>query len=102
MVSSMSSLPDVRRAATDFGKAASFDRGQTYAEFDSSTDKEAGYGLAGLVAAGAGVAVAKKLGLLAIILGLGKKLLVLVAVAGAALVRFGKKLFGRKDGEGTI
>lgn len=95
MVSSMSSLADVRRAAADFGRAASFDRGQSYADYDSATDKTAEFGLAGLVAAGAGVAVAKKLGLLAIVLGLGKKLLLLAAVAGAAIVRFGKKLFGR-------
>jgi uncharacterized membrane-anchored protein len=102
MVSSMSSLPDVRRAAADFGRAASFDRGQTYADYDPATDKDAGYGLAGLVAAGAGVAVAKKLGLLAIVLGFGKKLLVLIAVAGAAIVRFGKKLFGRGENDGSI
>lgn len=95
MISSMANLPDVRRAAADFGRAASFDRGQTYADYDSKTDKAAGYGLAGLVAAGAGVAVAKKLGVLAIVLGLGKKLLVLFAVAGAAIMRFGRKLLGR-------
>lgn len=102
MVSSISSLPDVRRAAADFGSAASFDRGQTYADYDSATDKDAGYGLAGLVAAGAGVAVAKKLGLLAIVLGFGKKLLILVAVSGAAIVRFGRKLLGRGREEETL
>lgn len=99
MVSDMAHLPEVRAAAADFGRAASFDRGETYADYDASTDKTAEYGLAGLVAAGVGVAAAKKLGLLAIILGFGKKFLVLIVAGGMAVMRWGRKLFGRKEAE---
>lgn len=99
MVSDMAHLPEVRAAAAEFGRAASFDRGETYADYDASTDKTAEYGLAGLVAAGVGVAAAKKLGLLAIILGFGKKFIVLIVAAGMAVMRWGRKLFGRKEAE---
>ena len=37
-----------------------FDEGARYADFNASTDKTAEYGLAGLVAAGAGLAVAEE------------------------------------------
>lgn len=99
MVSDMTHLAEVRAAAAEFGRAASFDRGETYADYDASTDKTAEYGLAGLVAAGVGVAAAKKLGLLAIVLGFGKKFLVLIVAGGMAVMRWGRKLFGRKDTE---
>lgn len=94
MLSSMDHLPEVRAAATDFGKAAAFDPGSAYADFDKTIDKSAGYGLAGLVAAGAGVVVAKKLGLLAVALGFGKYLLAALAVGFATLRRFFGRLFG--------
>jgi uncharacterized membrane-anchored protein len=99
MISDMAHLPEVRAAAKTFGKTAEFVPGAAYANFDSSKDKEAGYGLAGLVAAGVGVAAAKKLGVLALVLGFGKKFLILFAVAGAAIVRYFKKLF-RRGGDG--
>ncbi|CAN5236315.1 hypothetical protein BH10PSE15_BH10PSE15_19050 [soil metagenome] len=99
MLSSMDHLTDVRAAAMDFGKSAAFDRGSAYADFDKTIDKSAGYGLAGLVAAGAGVVVAKKLGLLALALGFGKYLLAGLAVAGATLRRFFRRIFGRKSAE---
>ncbi len=102
MVSDMGHLDEVRAAAAQFGRAASFDRGETYADYDASTDKTAEYGLAGLVAAGAGVAAAKKLGLIAIILAFGKKFIALIVVAGLAVVRWGKRLLGRKDAEPDV
>ncbi|PNB37134.1 DUF2167 domain-containing protein, partial [Pseudomonas sp. FW305-130] len=36
MLSDMQHLPDVRAAATDFGKAAAFTAGSTYADYDKS------------------------------------------------------------------
>lgn len=72
-----------------------YNDGKKYAEFNSSTDKIAEYGLAALVA---GVA-AKKLGLLAIIaafvLKFGKLALIAVAAGGGAFF----KLFRRKKAE---
>jgi uncharacterized membrane-anchored protein len=95
MVATMPDIRAVRGAANLLASTASFDTGARYADFDSATDKEAGYGLAGLVAAGAGVAAAKKLGLLAILLGFGKKFIVLILIAGAAIGRWAIGLIGR-------
>lgn len=84
MVDTMSHLDEVREAAVDLGQTAQFDSGMAYSDFDSSVDHTADYGLAGLVAAGAGVAVAKKIGILGIVLLFLKKgiVLVLAALAG--------------------
>ena len=103
MLSDMNHLADVRGAATDFGRAAAFERGSTYADYDKSVDKTAEYGLAGLVAAGAGIVVAKKLGILALIAAFGKGIFVSfgkfilagLAVVGATMRRWIGKLFGR-------
>ncbi|MBO9624042.1 MAG: DUF2167 domain-containing protein [Sphingomonas sp.] len=102
MVSGMSSIAEVRGAAQDFGKAVSFQPGAAYADFNASTDRSAEYGLAGLVAGGAAVAVAKKVGLLAILLKFGKVILIGLAAAGAAVVGFFKRLFGRGGEEEAI
>ena len=102
MVSDMGHLDEVRTAAAGFGKAASFVPGQTYAAFDPNIDKKAEYGLAGLVAAGVGVAAAKKLGFLALALGFGKKFIVLLVLAGGAIGRWFLKLIGKKRDEDAI
>lgn len=102
MVSDMKHLGEVRAAAQQFGRTAAFQPGATYAEYDSSVDKTAEYGLAGLVAAGVGVAAVKKLGLLAILLAFGKKLIILVVVGAAAAWRFARGIFGRKQDADTI
>jgi uncharacterized membrane-anchored protein len=84
-------------------RATTFKEGARYQDFDSKSDKVAEYGLAALVATGAGVTALKlaKVGilakfsgkLLALILA-GKKLLVLLIVGiGAAIKRF----FGGKQ-----
>ncbi|MBO9711393.1 MAG: DUF2167 domain-containing protein [Sphingomonas sp.] len=103
MIASMDSLAQVRGAAATFGGAVTFEKGATYADYDSSTDKTAEYGLAGLVAGGAAVAVAQKLGLLAIVLKFGKLILIGVAAGGAAVWAAVKRFFGggRRD-EDTI
>lgn len=101
MLWDMPHLPEVRAAAADFGKVATFQGGSTYAEYNSATDKAAGYGLAGLVAAGVGVAVAKKIGILAVLLLFLKKGFILLLVPIAAGWRWIKRLFGRGDGDGS-
>ena len=101
MLADMPHLDEVRAAAASFGRTAEFTAGQRYADFsEAKGDKRAGYGLAGLVAAGVGIAAAKKLGLLALALGFGKKFLVIIAVALAGAKRLFGKLFGPKD-DGT-
>jgi uncharacterized membrane-anchored protein len=96
MIWDMPHLSEVRVAAADLGKAAGFEKGSAYADYDKSVDKTAEYGLAGLVAAGVGVVAVKKLGLLAIMFGFGKWILVGLAAVGATMRRWIGSLFGRK------
>jgi uncharacterized membrane-anchored protein len=98
MVDTMGNLGLVRGAAVDLGKTVRLESGARYADFDASTDKMADYGLAGLVAAGAGVAVAKKLGILGIVLLFLKKGFVIVLAAAAG----GWAWFKRRLGFGKV
>ena len=95
MVDSMDNLSSVRSAATGLGKTIKFDSGSAYVDFNPSTDKLAGYGLAGLVAAGAGLVVAKKAGLLAIIIIFAKKGIALIIAAAVALGAWFRRKFAR-------
>jgi len=97
MIASMKAIDDVRAAAATFGKSVTFEPGGAYSDFNSSTDHTADYGLAGLVAGGVALGVAKKLGFLAIILKFGKVILIGIAAAGAAVVGFFRKMFGRRE-----
>jgi uncharacterized membrane-anchored protein len=94
MVDGMSHLPLVRTAAFNLGKTVQLDSGSRYADFNSTTDETAEYGLAGLVAAGAGVAVAKKAGLIGIILLFLKKGIVIVLAAAAGAWAWFKRKLG--------
>jgi uncharacterized membrane-anchored protein len=97
LLTGMSKLVETRASAATLSQTADFDAGARYADYQPGTDKLADYGLAGLVAGGIGVVAAKKLGLLAIMLGVGKKLFVVI-LAGLALAwRKIKALFGQDD-----
>jgi len=87
-------------------KATTFKAGARYADFDAKTDKIAEYGLAALVAGGAGAAALKfaKVGLLAKFGGkllaliiAGKKVFVVVLLALGAGIKKLLGLRGRKD-----
>lgn len=95
MVDSMSNLGAVSAEAKDLGATVKFDPGYAYADFDPSSDKNAGYGLAGLVAAGAGLAVAKKVGLLGLLLVFLKKAIVLVVAGFAGIGAWVKRKLSR-------
>lgn len=97
MLASMSALPDVKGAAATFGKAVTFEPGAGYNDFNASTDKAAEYGLAGLVAGGAAIAVAQKIGLLAIVLKFGKLILIGLAAFGAAIWAAIKRFTGPRN-----
>lgn len=99
MVSDMRHLADVQKAAKAFAAAAVFTPGATYADYNAATDKAAGYGLAGLVAGGTALAVAKKLGLLGIILAFGKKFIVLIGLAFVAIGRLFWGMIGKRRGD---
>ncbi|WP_427052392.1 DUF2167 domain-containing protein [Paenibacillus sp. TC-CSREp1] len=68
--------------------------GYTYGEFDASLDKKSELGLTGLILGGAGVAVAKKVGLLLL---LKKGWIFIVAALAGAFGWLRRKLTGRKD-----
>lgn len=94
VIAPMNLLPDIEKAAPDVLSMVDFQKGNRYADYDSSTDKLATYGLAALVAGG----VAAKMGLFKIILvGLlaAKKFVIIGAAAAAGWF---KKLFKKKDG----
>jgi uncharacterized membrane-anchored protein len=84
MVTGMSKLEETREAARRFAAAAEFTPGARYADFQQG-DRVADYGVAGLVAAGVGATVAKKVGLLAAILAFGKKFIILIIAGFVAL-----------------
>lgn len=95
MVSHMSQLATVRSAAANLAKTAEFTAGARYADYKAG-DAKAGYGLAGLVAAGAGVAVAKKAGFLAVLVLLLKKGGVIFLGVAAAIGGWLRKVFNKK------
>ncbi|MEL6738380.1 MAG: DUF2167 domain-containing protein, partial [Pseudomonadota bacterium] len=104
LVSGMPELPRIREAAKDFAMHASFDEGARYQDFDPSTDSTADYGIAGLIAGGAGAAaLAKKTGFLAVILAFLAKFGKFIAIG--ALMLFGalwtpiKRYFGGAEEE---
>lgn len=86
IVGTMDQLPEIRAAAQDLAGRAAFDPGARYEDYRPASDDAAGYGVAGLVAGGAGVALAKNLGLLAM---LGK----FAAPLGLMLLALGALLF---------
>jgi uncharacterized membrane-anchored protein len=102
MLSTMSTLGDVRSAAQAFGKSVTFEPGGAYTDYNSSTDKTAEYGLAGLVAGGAAVAVASKLGLFGVLAAFGKWIFIGIAAVGASVVGFFRKMFGRNRDKDLI
>ena len=96
VISSMPKLAEVKKAAHEFAAHVKFDPGARYEDFDASLDKKAEYGTGGLVAAGVGVAVAKKLGILALGLKFIKPLLIGLFALFAAFKNRILGLFGRK------
>lgn len=95
MISTMPELATVSSAADQLRQTAQFQPGSRYEDFDSRTDKKAALGLAGLVAAGAGVALAQKFGLLAVVLLFLKKGAVVLVGGFAALSAWLRRLFNR-------
>lgn len=84
-------LAAIRTGMTGVLQKVSFTQGHAYSDYTEGSDKLATYGVAGLVAGGL---AAKKLGLLAVALGFGKKFFVLLLVALAGL----RRLFRRRPG----
>ena len=101
VVAAVPDLPQVNAAAASIGATAQFNPGQRYADYNSVTDKTAAFGIGGLIAAGAGAAVAQKLGLFAIILAFAKKGIVVILAGFAAAAAWFRKTFARFFGGGV-
>ncbi|MBR2267877.1 DUF2167 domain-containing protein [Sphingobium sp.] len=99
MVSTMSQLPSVKAAAAKFGASVSYDAGARYADYVPNVDKVAEYGIGGMIAAGAGLLAAKKLGLIALILAFGKKLLIPIILVFGGGWRWIKRRLGKGEEE---
>lgn len=92
-IANMDALPDVRAAGPEVIALASFNTGSAYADYVKG-DKTSGYGVAALIAGGAGVAVLKKTGLIAVVLLFLKKGFVLIPLALAGVWRMVRGFFG--------
>lgn len=95
-VGAIEALDEVRAAAPDVLAMAAFNSGQTYADYQPG-DKTAGYGVAALIAGGAGAAALKKAGFLAIILAFLKKAWILIPIALGGLWKLVSGLFQRRQ-----
>lgn len=95
LITSRASIEADKPVAGQLLSALSFNGGKGYADFNSSTDKVAEYGLAALVA---GVAV-KKLGLFAVIAAFFLKFAKVALLAGAGLLTVIGKFFSRKKSD---
>lgn len=93
LIAGIDALDDVRAAGPDVLAQASFNPGAAYGDYVKG-DKTAGYGVAALIAGGAGVAVLKKTGLIAVLLVFLKKAWILIPIAFAGLWRVVRNLFG--------
>lgn len=95
-VAAMNDLPAVRGGMQQILPMVEFDAGARYADFDSSRDKVAAYGLAALVGGG----LAAKAGLFAKLGLLLAKFWKLFAIGGVLVVAALGKLFKKKEGGG--
>lgn len=94
-VAGMSDLNEIKASIPAVTSMVRFDSGKTYGDYREG-DKIAAYGLAGLIAAGAGAKIAAKLGILAIGLVVLKKAAFLIPVLLIAIFRPVLGLFRRR------
>jgi uncharacterized membrane-anchored protein len=91
-VAGLEQLKEIETAVPTVTKLVQFDKGMAYSDYVDG-DKVAAYGMAGMIAAGAGAKVAAKVGLLAIAAAFLKKAWILVFVLFGGAVSLVKKLF---------
>lgn len=96
MVGEMDQLTDIRVGAGELARRTSFNPGARYADFDAERDEMASYGVVGLVATGVGVAVAKNLGVLALLGKLAQPVGIALLILAAALLTPIRRLFARR------
>lgn len=93
-VGGIKDLPEIEKATPDILAMVDFTPGNRYEDYNAKTDHTAEYGIAGLIAGAAGLKVAAKLGIFAL---LAKKVAILwkpIAIAIAAIASRFKKIVG--------
>lgn len=96
IVSSMGEMHEIRAAADILSDSAGFQPGARYEDFDAARDRTAEIGIAGLVASGAGLVVAKNLGWLAMLAKLALPLGIALLIFAALLLTPLRRLLGRE------
>ncbi|EJJ25560.1 DUF2167 domain-containing protein [Rhizobium sp. CF142] len=91
-IAGLAQLKEIEAAIPTVTKLVQFDKGKNYSDYVDG-DKIAAYGMAGMIAAGAGAKVAAKVGLLAIAAVFLKKAWILVFVVFGGAISFVKRLF---------
>jgi uncharacterized membrane-anchored protein len=94
-VAGMGDLEAIKTSIPTVTAMVKFDPGKTYGDYKDG-DKIAAYGLAGLIAAGAGAKIAAKIGLLGLALVFLKKGAVFILIAAGAIFKPILNLFRRK------
>ncbi|NEX93247.1 DUF2167 domain-containing protein [Caulobacter sp. 17J65-9] len=97
VVAGMKDLASVRTAAEGVRAAAAFKPGARYGDYQEGVDKKAAYGVTGLLAAGLGLAAAKKFGLLAGGLLLLKKFAAVIMAGLAGVGAWFRNLFRKRE-----
>ena len=101
VVGGMEDLPAIEEATPEILTTIDFTPGNRYQDYNAKTDHTAEYGIAGLIAGAAGLKIAAKAGILALILKKAAVLWKAILIGFAAVVGGIKKLFGRKNAEGA-
>ncbi|ANC50449.1 hypothetical protein CP97_14763 [Aurantiacibacter atlanticus] len=96
IVGTMDQLAQIRAGAADLAGRTEFDSGARYEDFEAGRDDVAAYGVAGVVATGVGVAVAKNVGAMALLGKLLQPLGIALLVLGTAMLTPLRRLFSRK------
>jgi uncharacterized membrane-anchored protein len=95
IVAGLADLAEVGPAATALMNTAVFDAGSRYTDYQPGKDQKAAYGVAGLVAGGAALAVAKKVGFLGVLLLFLKKGAAFILVGIGAAWTWLRRKFGK-------
>jgi len=95
IVAGVDDLAEVGPAATALMNTAIFDAGSRYTDYQPGKDQKAAYGVAGLVAGGAALAVAKKVGFLGVLLLFLKKGAAFILVGIGAAWTWLRRQFGK-------
>lgn len=99
VVGTIQQLKDINPLVPGLVTMVDFGKGQTYTDYNESTDQLAAYGLAGLIAGGVAAKAGLFKGLLVLLLASKKLLIGLVAAFGATIWGGVKWLLGRRGGD---